>query len=136
MYGCPKQSLWLCLPVLNHEEKGIHNFRLDSHRRGLCFSAFMGRLCIGNDQMESHMDSCSEPFWTGFGIQGFCLHKYLWYMTVTVFRTMTVCKSTEDTIFFGFACGMQKFLGRDPDLSHSSDNNGSLRARPPGKARL
>ena len=58
----------------------------------ICFSTFTCRLC--NNHMESHMDSCSEPFWIGFRIWGFYLHKYRWY-----YDTMTVSKSIEKTVF-------------------------------------
>ena len=37
-------------------------------------------------------------------------------------------------LFLGLALGMQKFLGRGSNLSHNSDNVGSLTIRPPGNS--
>lgn len=45
-----------------------------------------------------------------FRVQGFCPQKYLWYMTVTASRTVTVSKSVEQTVLFPpFFPGIARF---------------------------
>lgn len=62
----PPSSLWFCPPEGKQSTSSGLILTAGAH----VFQLFMQRLCVGYDQIESHVDhSYSESFWTGFRIQ-------------------------------------------------------------------